>query len=206
MDEDLLDKYFAGQCTPEEAARVRRWLEKPVANENRLLGQSWHNIRRYIQAGANGRVNPWARYFAAASVVLLTVYAAAWNLSPRGFVIRNTSQQYEAFDARGLQFRLPPEAAARINMSVVSRSADLKFCGNVRIHNTSGNDVDMKLNLSCASAEHPDHTAVLKARKDKKYVAFQYRFKSDELVVVEEDRIFDLPLPLQQKALEVLEI
>ena len=206
MDEDLLDKYFAGQCTPEEAAEVKKWLDKPVSHENQLLEKSWRRIRTHIRIGTINPLNSLSMYFAAASVVLLTIFGIFSKLTHQDFLIQNTSRQYEAFEARGLQFRLPPQAAARINMGVVSQSADLMFCGNIRIHNTSGNDVDMKLNLNCASTENPERFTILKARKDKKYLAFQYHFKSEELVVVEEDRIFDLPLPLQQKALEVLEI
>jgi len=206
MDEDLLNKYFAGQCTPEEAESVRHWLSQPVVKENLLLKKSWRNIKTHIRTTSIQPLNSWPIYFAAASVVLLIVAGVSWKLISNDFIIQNTSAHYEAFDASGLQFKLPPQAAARINNDAGSKTADLKFCGDVRILNNSENDVDMKLNLNCVGKAHPDFTTVLRARKDKKYVAFQYHFKSVELVVVEEDRIFDLPLPLQKKALEVLEI
>lgn len=101
---------------------------------------------------------------------------------------------------------LPPQASARLDLGLVSQSADLVFCGDVRIHNTSEGDVEMKLNLNCANGNSRDRTTSVIVRKDKKYLAFQYHFKSDEVVVVEEDRLFDLPLPLQQKALKALKI
>ena len=206
MDEDLLDKYFAGQCTPEETERVKKWLDQPIANESSLLRNSWRNISIHIRTTNILAFTPWSRYLAAASVALLAMYGIGYKLTSSDFVIHNTSRNYEAFDNKGLQLRLPPQAAARINSGMTSQSADLVFCGNVRIENNSENDINMKLNLNCLDTDHPNFTTILKARKDKKYVAFQYRFKSEELVVVEEDRIFDLPLPLQQKALETLEI
>jgi len=205
MEQELLDKYFAGKCTPEEESLVRYWLAQPVSGESRLVEKSWLHIRAHMLFGKIRPLNAWPGYFAAASAVLLTVLGIAWKLSSQDFVIRNTSRHYEAFDTKGLQFQLPPQAAAHINTGIVSSSADLVFCGDVRIQNNSSNDVDIKLNLNCTN-EEPDHITTLKVRKDKKYLAFQYYFKSDEIVVVEEDRIFDLPLPLQQKALKVLEI
>jgi hypothetical protein len=206
MDEDLLDRYFAGTCTPEEKARVELWLRKPVADEKRLLSESWRNVSFYIRQGLVRSFNPWSTYLAAACMVLVTLGGIGWKIVTQDYVVRNVSQHYEAFDANGLQLNLPPQAAARVVPGVVSNSADLVFCGNVRIHNTSKEDIDMRLNLSCVNDSHQSKSILLKARKDTRYVAFQYHFKSDELVVVEEDRIFDLPLPLQQKALEVLEI
>ena len=206
MEKELLDKYFAGQCTPEEAASVKQWLNQPVANEERLLKKSWLHVQNHMRADAIRPINPWTKYFAAATVALVIIGGAAWQLTSQHFVIKNTSRHYEAFDAKGLQVRLPPQASARINMGLAANHADLLFCGDVRIHNTSGNDVDMKLNLACASDGRPEQSAVVTVRRDTKIVAFQYRLKSDELIVVEEDRLFDLPLPLQKKALEALEI
>lgn len=206
MDKDLLDKYFSGQCTPEEIERVTQWLKQPVANEKLLLRKSWRSIRTQIRTAVIRPLNPWPRYVAAASVALLTVGGISWKLISDDFVFRNNSESYEAFNANGLQFRLPPKAAAKIDNAVGSGTASVVFCGPVRIANNSENDVDMKLNLNCASPENSGYTMMLRVRKDQRYVAFQYHYKSEELVVVEEDRIFDLPLPLQQKALEVLEI
>ncbi|ACT91948.1 hypothetical protein [Dyadobacter fermentans] len=206
MDEDLLDKYFAGQCTPEEASQVERWLDRPAPNEKRLLRQSWRGIHAHIRAGAIRPFGPWTSYLAAASVLLLMVAGVVWTSIPRHLELRNTSRTYDAFDARGLQLRLPPQATARVDLGMVSHSADLVFCGDVRIHNASGNDVRMKLNLQCAEGDPANHSTVLTVRKDRRYVAFRYHFKSDEVVVVEEDRLFDLPLPLQQKALKALKI
>ena len=206
MEKELLDKYFAGQCTPWEAARVRQWLDQPITNEDRLLKKSWLHIQNHMRADAIRLINPWTKYFAAATVAFLIIGGAALQLTSQHFVIRNTSQHYEAFDAKGLQVRLPPQASARINMGVVENDAVLMFCGDVSIHNTSENDIDMKLNLACASDGRPEQSAMITVRKDKKIVAFQYRLKSDELIVVEEDRLFDLPLPLQKKAFEALEI
>lgn len=205
MDEDLLDKYFSGRCTPEEINKVKHFLEQPLVNENRILGLSWDNIQRHTRRARSLRMasRGWMYYSVAASVVLLISCTIIWKIIPGNWEIRNDTQHYEAFDAKGLQFRLPPEAAARINIGIGSYKADLRFCGGVRIHNTSERDVDMKLNMECASTQH---TSLLKVLKDKRYLAFPYEFKSGELVIVEEDRIFDLPLPLQQKALEALEI
>ncbi|KAA0990160.1 hypothetical protein [Dyadobacter aurulentus] len=206
MDEDLLDKFFAGECTPEEAIRVRSSLDQPLANEDLILRRSWRNIQKHAKADSIRPLSPWAMYVAAALAGLMTVFGVAWKLAQENLVIQNTSHHYEAYYAKGLLFKLPPNGSARINMNIASHSADLLFCGDVRIHNTSENDVSMKLNLTCAKNRRPEQSAVVTIRRDKKIVAFQYRLKSDELVVVEEDRVFDLPLPLQKKALEALEI
>lgn len=205
MDQDLLDKFFAGKCTPEQEARVRHWLDRPVENENDLLKKSWLGIRAHMQGPAVRTFTSWPNYFAAACV-LLAVGFAIWRPDAQKYIIHNTSPHYEAFNAKGLQFRLPPKAAARIHMGAGANSADLRFCGNIRIQNNSEEDVKMKLNLACTNTVQPDQTTLFTVRKDKKYLVFQYHFKSDELVVVEEDRIFDLPLPLQQRALKILEI
>lgn len=206
MDEDLLEKYFAGQCTPQEAALVRRWLDQPIENEEELLKQSWRNIQKHMRVGIIRPINSAARYLVAASIGILTISGAIWKAMPQDFLIKNTSSHYEAFDAEGLLFRLPPQAFAHVNMGIIKRRANLIFCGDVRIHNTSENDVEMKLRLDCASVGHSEHTAVVKVRKDGKYVAFQCSLISNELIVVEEDRLFDLPLPLQKKAMEALKI
>ncbi|SDG22696.1 hypothetical protein SAMN04487996_116115 [Dyadobacter soli] len=206
MDEDLLDKYFAGKCTPEEAARVKRWLDRPVPGEERLLRNSWKNIHRHMRTAAVRPLRPWVAYAAAASVALLVTFGLAGRMLSQHFEIQNTSRHYDAFDASGLQLRLPPQASARVDLGLVSQRADLVFCGDVRIHNTSGNDVAINLNLNCANGNPHNRPTSFTVRKDRKYLAFQYHFKSDEVVVVEEDRLFDLPLPLQQKALKALEI
>nr|WP_295927813.1 hypothetical protein [uncultured Dyadobacter sp.] len=205
MDEDLLDKYFAGKCTAEEAVRVRSWLDNPVLDEERLLKKSWRHVHRYIRAGAIRPLRPWV-YLAAASVSLLLLFGIGGSLLSRHVEIQNNSRHYDAFNASGLQLRLPPQASARVDLSLVSHRADLVFCGDVRIHNTSQSDVEMKLNLNCTDGNPHDRTTSVIVRKDKKYLAFQYHFKSDEVVIVEEDRLFDLPLPLQQKALKALKI
>lgn len=206
MDEDLLDKYFAGNCTPEEIARVERWLQQPVADEKKLLSQSWSSISEYIRRGMVRPLSPWSKYLAAACIVLMALGGIGWKIVTQEYVVRNVSGRYEAFNANGLQLNLPPQAAARVASGMVSSSADLVFCGNVRFYNTSKEDINMKLNLNCLADGQTNKIIALKAKKDTRYVAFQYHFKSDEVVVVEEERIFDLPLPLQQKALEAMEI
>jgi len=206
MDKNLLDKYFAGECTPEEIEHVMQWLSQPVVNEKLLLRKSWLGIRTHIRTAVTPPLNSWVRYIAAASIALFTIGGIIWNRISNDFEFRNNSASYEAFSANGLQFRLPPHGAASINNTVGNQTGNLVFCGHVRIANNSENDVNMKLNLNCASTENPNQSMLLRVCKDQRYVAFQYHYKSDELVVVEEERIFDLPLPLQQRALEILDI
>jgi hypothetical protein len=207
MERDLLDKYFAGRCSPKEEAIVKQWLERPVSvREYSLLDRVWGHIETRSFFGRRNYFNRGWMSLAAASVSILLIMSMAFNLLGPHYVIRNTSSDYEEFDAKGIRFGLPPDAAVSINTGIVSYEASLRFCGGIRINNTSGNNVSMKLKNNCNGDEPTVAATVMTARKDGKYLVFQHHFKSDEFIVVEEDRVFDLPLPLQRKAFEILEI
>jgi ferric-dicitrate binding protein FerR (iron transport regulator) len=60
IDWNLLGKYFAGECSAEEAARVRAWVEADPARDVVLeeLRQVWR---------ATGGATPWGRSAPSAS-------------------------------------------------------------------------------------------------------------------------------------------
>lgn len=83
---DLLRKYLAGNCTPEEKAKVVRWYEQQ-ANKYPVKAQQQHEVLNKIQkellqeirsAKARGRKNNLAPWATVAALFMLTCGLALW--------------------------------------------------------------------------------------------------------------------------------
>jgi len=201
IDPDLLDKYFSGKCSHDEESTVRKWLTRPVRNEQELLAETWNTInRKTINKQKPVRITIWLRYAAAACLLLAGWFVPDFLVKPgQHYSIKNTSHStYRNYKLAGLDFKLPPSGEARFERGAHKTTVAFMLCGNTEIKNTGESDIDIVLNTSCNMPESVSYPLVCK--KGKSYLALQFHYKSEEMVLVDTDRIYDLPLRLQGKA------
>jgi ferric-dicitrate binding protein FerR (iron transport regulator) len=148
---DLLEKYFAGQCSAEERERVRIWMADP-ANEQELdqfMKGKWDQLpdggvnaffeqtrERYAairQRIGVKRVVPVAWYYAAASVVALLSFGAVYlyRMELLDLVDPVKMITYETGPGQQLSVRLPDGSKVWLNASTTLNAPD-EFRGPTR--------------------------------------------------------------------------
>ncbi len=227
VNKELIEKYHLGLCSPEEEQRVENWLleegidEKSLAfeaGEEHLLGeQMWKEIAADLSlTEQEPETIPLQHFFSplikkaiAASLIagLLGAGVFGWwheYVGKQPVVLSNYEETgSEKIQTHGLDIFLGPNSQANINASSYHRRGNIDFCGIIMIN--PNEDIELTLNATCKSFTNTQEKMTFK--KGQKYIAVNYHFNTDnELIVVNERNIANLPTALQKEIMKQFNI
>lgn len=221
----LIEKYHLDLCSSEERKAVEEWLLNDKMDDFIFLSseekqaekeQIWQAIAEVlpIQPEVAKEVSI-VRYFspvlvagiAAATVgVLISVGFLLLNRQTPGNSITATNNDVlknELIQTSELNITLGPKSNANINTSNFYTNGNINFCGIIRIE--SKEDMELTLNANCVNTSSNGEKIVFK--KGQTYIAVNYHFKKDnELIIVNEKNLFNLPPVLQKEIIRQFNI
>jgi len=211
ITKELLERYAKAEYSAEEQAAVEQWLEQGAGNEE-IIPSADPALKAKVWADLVKR-NPGIVYekslwlypyrYAATALLLLTLgglsYLAVRSYEHNSILVSNIgSEKLKTANVDGYTITLNKESYINFQQNVWRTQADVGLCGGVKLVNQTENKVTLKIHTVCGR-QHDEATVTL--NKGKTYVALQLDFSNDELLVVDSDRIFDLPPRLQGKIL-----
>ncbi len=201
----LIEKYHQGLCTPEEAKAVEAWLDtdedlnvifpEHLASKPTIKEEIWENLQRDLQ-----KPQPLIRSFpqkrtgwsVAAAVVLVAMASfIGWEITTAPLepvrelsVKSGKSLPQLKTDELTIEF-------GRNSKAVYNKKGDVvSFCGIIRI--TPKKDMKLSFNTTCQNGT--DASRQIEIKQGSSYFAMDLKNRnSSELLVMEEDLIFELP-------------
>ncbi len=225
VDKELIEKYHQNLCSEQERRLVEDWLfndeaeevlSLPIAEHQIHKDEIWAGISRDIPALAEPKVFKLSDYFSpfiktavAASLIIgvlssLTLWWMHNNVWDQPVNVANTGKfQNEKVQTSGLNIVLAPQSRANISSSAYHQSGNIDFCGTILINPKE--DFELTLKANCADPNRG--TEKIKLKKGQNYYAVNYRFNaSNELIIVNEENLINLPPVLQRELIEKFKI
>jgi len=210
---ELIEKYHAGNCTPDEIKAVEDWLFSDEAEEQFMLPEG--EIKEKIQDEIWNEINPAtpvsrsnyiffrSRHFwrpAVAAAATLALGITLFNIKYPAFnneviVLKNAS---ETINKDVNESRYTISLGPKSNIEINNNTGSIDFCGAVMINPKE--DIEFTIQGTCSNPTEQKETMTL--RKGLNYIALNYSsHKNDsEMIILEEGSLMGLP-PLVQRQL-----
>lgn len=217
LSKALLDKYFRGECTAEEKELVEQWIDHGEAETSypeeeiveELQASVWTSlVEQHSELHSRSLtkklwLTPLLKYAAGITLVLLSggmFFLFGPRLFRHEFTAENVSSTSEkVIKTRKFDLLLAAQSKAHFE-SNCSSTGKIDFCGQLQIKPQK----DMRLEFTSSCPAQTKASQQVNCLKGKSYLAFHFDFKGTEIMVVDKDRIFDLPPRLQASALKTL--
>lgn len=205
MNPELLEKCLSGNATAPEMQIYQQWLEGDLeedlsgqpaiaaGTELRLWKQIEHSNDKFERV--KHRKFWISRIAAAASVVIAIVLL--FHQYTKGPVVgnelsfkHNGSQPFHEKEFESLRFRLGMDSEAHLKNEHNDRIA-IDFSGNMMLSNASSHDQDTDISYTTANGSKTKRTVSL--RKGKTYYLAYYPFEQNNLLVIEERDLMNMP-------------
>ncbi|MCE7043306.1 hypothetical protein [Dyadobacter sp. CY312] len=210
---ELIEKYHAGNCTPDEIKAVEDWLFSDEAEEQFMLPDG--EIKGKIQDEIWNEINPatpvsrsnytffnsphfWRPAVAAAAVLVLGT--TLFNIKYPAFnneviVLKNAS---ETINKDVNESRYTISLGPKSNIEINNNTGSIDFCGAVMINPKE--DIEFTIQGTCSNPNEQKETMTL--RKGLNYIALNYSSHENdsEMIILEEGSLMGLP-PLVQRQL-----
>ena len=212
VSKELIERYHAGLCTPEEQLAVEEWLISddsdaqfalPEGEEKHGLRDAmWDDIADVLPANKNYRYlffnSFWRQAAAALLIGLAGVLLYSINNKPATseiIVINNESSSINK-DLHTGNFNL--SLAPKTNVEIDRNTGRIDFCGAMMIN--SKMDVEFTIQGTCT--DEKERADKIKLKKGLNYIALNYAGPGEatELLVLEEKSLMGLP-PLMKRQL-----
>lgn len=210
--QQILIRYSEGTATDEEIRMVEQWLAAdesvhesfPDHLDKQKIGAEIRNsltdqIFLYNRSKSRKLRNALVLYLAAACAVLglwgIGFYQNAHEFTGRKsltyFDNLNGSESKQFRTASGLVFKLAAHSSAEANTTRSDQISSVQFCGVMEITNETGRDIQVEFSSGCKNAG--DTKQIVTCKEGKSYVALQDHIQPDGVIVVNSNRIAELP-------------
>ncbi len=225
ITQELLTRYYQGDCTQEEQKAVEEWMVSPESeisfpegkDMNRIIDTMWSKFKEDIgdenppereSAGLLlyvGRLYPYA----AAACLLLAVFSIAFlyqkTMPDVSVVMENTEETSIHHQAYGLNFTLAPESSMKMVTDLKGATGQISFCGAIEVKNESEAITQIDFYSGCERPACKKKTVPL--GNGRSYMAISYPEKDCErLIVVPRCDVKNLPLKIRLSALKEFSI
>ncbi|WKN30301.1 hypothetical protein PZB74_15155 [Porifericola rhodea] len=216
LSRELLEKYAQGKCSPEEIALVHQWMELeepevplpddiPIQQIEKSVWNRLTDTRPELTKTSPYKtvlLSTAFKYVAAVLIVLLSAVAIIDSAETQQYELmaENYNSSTEKL-IRNRNFDLLLASNSKVHVKKeFYRTAKVNFCGPLKVE--AQQDIELEISSSCLNVSH--EAKKVSFRKGKSYLVFYFDFKDTEIMVVDTDRIFDLPPRLQASALNTL--
>jgi len=222
----LIEKYHLNLCSSEEKKAVEEWLLNDDMDNEILLPSSqdkqedkvqmWNAIAETLPTPAvNAKQirlsdyfsTPFLRGIAAASIGII-LFATFFLLNKKTKTNTSTvaianAVNKDVIQTSELNITLGTKSNVNINTSTTSETNNIDFCGIIRIE--SKEDMEFTLNANCVNTSANGEKVSFK--KGQTYIAVNYHYKKDnELIIVNEKNLLNLPPVLQKEIIRQFNI
>ena len=207
---ELIEKYNQGKCTPSEITAVESWLLSDeeydeinisLHSEIKLKMEMWNDISEILPSKAENNKAQifhnrflWAGVAATVSILLAVSVTFYTNLNS------NTARQARLTNMAAKVLRAGQQEIRTEDFNIVlgdksnaSFNSDkglVDFCGAIKISPKK----DIRLSFSDVCAKDSSTSKGIDFKKGQTYFAINYRNQeSDQVVVLNENLIFELP-------------
>ena len=223
VNKELIEKYHLNLCTLEEKAIVEAWLDADESDDILLMSETgksalkndiWAGIEEILPATQEETktvklhaVSVFKQAVAASLIIgLIGLLGALWvqsNSKSEPVSVNNAEAENETVQISDMNVILTPQSHARISSSSYLHNGNIDFCGMILIDPKK--DFELTLKTNCTDPGHGVETVKLK--KGQKYIAINYHFNSsNELIVVNQENLINLPPLLQRELIEKFKI
>lgn len=211
VTKELLERYAKGECSAEEQATVEQWLEQG-ADDDKVVSSTDTAIKAKVWADL-AKNNPgilrqksiwlYPYRYAATALLLVTLgglyYLAVHTYEQHSIRLSSVgSKKLETANIAGYAVTLSKESYVQVQQNVWRTQADIGLCGGVKLVNQTASNITLNIHTICGR-QHDETQVTLP--QGKTCMAMQLDFSNDELMVIDSERIFDLPPRLQGKIL-----
>jgi len=203
MDPELLRKCLSGNASEEELEIYEKWMEgedddldaeELIQADMPLQSEVWAKI------GAQNLKHDYSRLYknqlfkiavAASLLAVLCFFAFQNRVSPNHFMVfhydHSRPLMEQEFD--GLRIRLGQNGMVKLAQQ--ANTLDISFSGNVMLSNTTA--ADKEILVVSKNNGGQAWSKKINLRKGRSYLLAHYIFKEDELVMVENHNLIDMP-------------
>jgi len=204
MNPELLRKCLSGNASEEELEIYEKWMEgevdEPDAEEfnNKdipLQHEVWAKIsaRNLKYDHSQLYKNRIFKMAAAASLLAILSFCVFQNrVSPAQFMVFHYDQSRPLMEKEfdGLKIRLGHNGKVKLAQQA-NDPLDISFSGNMMLSNTS--TADKEILILSKNNDGQVWSKKVNLRKGKSYLLAHYLFKEDELVMVENSNLMNMP-------------
>ncbi|MBB5623138.1 hypothetical protein HDE69_004221 [Pedobacter cryoconitis] len=204
MNPELLKKCLSGNASEEELKIYEKWMEgeaddfdaEELTGENiPLQSEVWAKISaENLKYGHSQLFNSkvFKLLVAASLLVIFYFFCFQRSVSKDQFMVFHYDQSRPAMEKEfdGLKIRLGQNGMVRL-VQQKNDTLDISFSGNMMVRNTTS--ADKEILVLSRNNEGQFRSKKLNLRKGRSYLLAHYLFKDDELVMVENRNLMDMP-------------
>lgn len=223
---ELIEKYHAGKCTPEEMLIVEEWLlddeaeeefTAPKASDKETLRDTiWADLQAEIKPNEQEILPINRSAFSVKTIPFFKPAIAAAAILVLGFFLYTTKQQNELNEVFVLQNASDTtnknvseslytiSLAPKSNIEIDNSTGNIDFCGAVLINPKQ--DIEFTIQGTCAKADEQKEKLFLK--KGQNYIALNYNSpdNENEMVILEEGSLTSLPPVVKRQLMDQFNI
>lgn len=205
---ELLEKFANGHCSEEEISHIQQWLsqenETDTSDGHELIKKKvWSNLLRsnpgLREIGNNWGAAKLMRYAAAVTLLGGVGMAIALKFNPvdgEYITIKNKQTHLISQTVSKYELTLGKHTYIHFKENAWRKKIDVGICGDMKLVNNSGDEVKLNLHDLCGSGQDDIQLTLYNG---KSYLAIQLDFNGNEMLVVDRDRVYDLPPRIQGK-------
>lgn len=204
MNPELLKKCLSGNASEEELEIYENWIEgeaddfdaeELTGEDIPLQGKVWARISAENLKHGHSQLykNKVFKLLVAASLlVIFYFFGFQRSVSKDQFMVFHYDQSRPAMEKEfgGLKIRLGQNGMVRL-VQQKNDTLDISFSGNMMVRNTTS--ADKEILVLSRNNEGQLWSKKLNLRKGRSYLLAHYLFKNDELVIVENRNLMDMP-------------
>lgn len=204
MNPELLKKCLSGNASEEELKIYEKWMEgeaddfdaEELTGENiPLQSEVWAKISAENLKHEHSQLfksKVFKLLVAASLLVIFYFFGFQRSVSKDQFMVFHYDQSRPAMEKEfdGLKIRLGQNGMVRL-VHQKNDTLDISFSGNMMVRNTTS--ADKEILVLSRNNEGQFRSKKLNLRKGRSYLLAHYLFKDDELVMVENRNLMDMP-------------
>lgn len=219
VDKELIEKYHLGLCSAEETKAVENWLLNDEAEQevvlsksedkNTLKNEMWANISAQMPEiqeqekiiSLHDYLTPTFWRAIAATLLVGVAFTLFWKRNGQAEIAEINQTEFPAqIVEEEMNILLGKKSKAEFNpLSNKNVDGNIDFCGTIRIDPKQ--DIELTIHGTCESSTHSSEKMFLK--KGQTYIAVNYQFdKEDELIVMDERELINLPPMMQREIMK----
>ncbi|WP_254560628.1 hypothetical protein [Dyadobacter diqingensis] len=209
----ILARYSDGTATSEEIWAVTLWLASEETESAASVfpdPESKEKVRLEIEYVLDRHIALYQRkerrdlkttfaWYAAAACLVIGFWINGFYQNSKPFSEENITsydnllgENSKSFTtSSGLVFTLAPHSKVLANTNYSEQTSSIHFCGAMEITNRSGRDMKVVFSSDCKKSNNAKQ--IITCKEGKSYVALQHNMQKEEIIVVNRNRISDLP-------------
>ena len=204
MNPELLKKCLSGNASEEELEIYEKWMEgeaddfdaeELTGNDIPLQGEVWSKIKADNLKYEHSRLYKSKLFkllVAASLLVMFYFFGFHKGVSRDQLMVFHYDQSRPSYENEfdGLKIRLGQNGMVRL-VQQGNDTLDISFSGNMMVRNTTS--ADKEILVLSKNIEGRIWSKKLNLRKGRSYLLAHYLFKDDELVIVENRNLMNMP-------------